>query len=519
MIRSVVRPNLYQDSVNLMLLSTQVRELPGVRDAAVMMGTPLNKDRYREAGLLTPEIAAAGPNDLCIAVQAEDEAAIAVALEAIETFFRAPQRALAGLAGEVRPRSLESALRRLPQADLALISVPGEYAAAEAERALRKGLHVFLFSDNVPLEEEVRLKTLAAERGLLCMGPDCGTAIVAGLPLGFANVVPPGPIGVVGAAGTGLQEVTCLIAHRGAGITHALGTGGRDLSRAVGGRTFVTALRALGADPDTKVLVLVSKPPDLVVEAEILAEVRRIAKPTVVAFIGGRPDTAATVGAVGVETLAEAADAAVALARGDVWAARGLLEVEAAHRARIEGQRRRLAREQRLVRGLYSGGTLADEAALILGRRLPGVSALTAMAGVAVLPDVNRSAGHAVVDLGEDIFTRGRPHPMIDPTLRIDRLRREAEDPAVAVLLLDVVLGYGAHPDPAGALAPAILAARERRKAGAGDLAVIASVVGTEEDPQGYAKQRAVLEGAGVWVADSNAEAALVAAALVAEGP
>ncbi len=518
MIRSVVRPNLYQDSVNLMLLSAQLRELPGVRDAAVMMGTPLNKDRYREAGLLTPGIAAAGPNDLCIAVHAENEAAITAALEAIESFFRAPQRAVAGLAGEVRPRSLDSALRRLPQADLALISVPGEYAAAEAERALRKGLHVFLFSDNVPLEEEVRLKTLAAERGLLCMGPDCGTAIVAGLPLGFANVVPPGPIGLVGAAGTGLQEVTCLIARRGAGITHALGTGGRDLSRAVGGRTFVAALRALGADPDTKVLVLISKPPDPVVEAEILAEVRRIDKPTVVAFIGGQPESAAAAGAVGVGTLAEAADAAMALARGDVWTARGLPKLGPLHRAWIETQRRGLAHDQRFVRGIYSGGTLADEAALILARRLPGVSALTLMAGVAVLADAHRSAGHAVVDLGDDIFTRGRPHPMIDPTLRIDRVRREAEDPAVAVLLVDVVLGYGAHPDPGGALAPAIRAARERRIAEGGDLAVIANVVGTDGDPQGYAKQRALLEEAGVWVADSNAEAALAAAALAAGG-
>jgi FdrA protein len=515
MIRSLVRPNLYQDSVNLMLLSTRLRELPGVREAAVMMGTPLNKDRYREAGLLTREIAAAGPNDLCIAVAAEAEAAIAAALAAAEAFFRAPQRAVAGGAG-VRPRTLESAVRQVPQADLALISVPGEYAAAEAERALRRGLHVFLFSDNVPLEAEVRLKRLAAERGLLCMGPDCGTAIVAGLPLGFANRVPGGSVGLVGAAGTGLQEVACLLARRGAGISHVLGTGGRDLGRAVGGRTFLSALRGLAADPKTEVLVLVSKPPEPAVEAEVLAEVARIGKPTVVAFIGGRPEAARAGGAIGVETLAEAAAAAAALARGEAWAGRGLPDVEAIHAGWLAEARRRLGPGPRFVRGLYAGGTLADEAALILGRCLPGVSALTAMPGVARLADPTRSAGHAVVDLGEDVFTSGRPHPMIDPTLRIDRLRHEAEDPEVAVLLLDVVLGYGAHPDPAGALALVIRAARAGRRAKGGELAVIASVVGTDEDPQGYGKQRAILEEAGARVADSNAEAALLAAALVA---
>jgi FdrA protein len=511
-IRSVVRRDYYQDSVSLMLLSTRLRTLPGVTQAGVMMGTPLNKERFEDAGLLTPDIAAARPSDLCVVVEAETEGAVGASLEAIEEFFRAPQRAVSGPAGEGRPRTIESALRRLPQADLALISVPGEYAGMEAERALRQGLHVFLFSDNVPVEEEVRLKTLAAERGLLCMGPDCGTAIVAGVPLGFANQIPRGPIGLVGASGTGLQEVTCLIARRGAGISHALGTGGRDVSRAVGGRTFVAALRALGRDPETKVLVLVSKPPDPTVAATILDEVRGIGKPVVVAFIGNGHDAGGDGNVVCVESLLEAAEVAVSLSRDEAWKLRRPQDVDVVHGPWIQQVRNRLAPRQRWVRGLYCGGTLADEAALILGRRIAGVSGPSAMPGVVPVEDPNRSAGHAVIDLGDDVFTRGRPHPMIDPGLRAERVQREAEDPAVAVLLLDVVLGYGAHPDPAGALVSTLRTALARRP----DLAAVASVVGTDDDQPGYKEQRATLEDAGVRVVDSNAEAALLAAAIVA---
>lgn len=512
MIRSVVRRDYYQDSVSLMLLSTRLRTLPGVTQAGVMMGTPLNKERFEDAGLLTPDIAAARPSDLCVVVEGETEGAIGTSFEAIDEFFRAPQRAVSGPAGQGRPRTIESALRRLPQADLALISVPGEYAAMEAERALREGLHVFVFSDNVPVEEEVRLKTLAAERGLLCMGPDCGTAIVAGVPLGFANQIPRGPIGLVGASGTGLQEITCLISRRGAGISHALGTGGRDVSRDVGGRTFIAALRALGRDPETKVLVLVSKPPDPTVGATILAEVRRIGKPAIVAFLGNPRDVEANETVVCVGSLLEAADAAVSLSRNETWKRRELQDVDVAHGPWIDQVRDRLGPRQRWVRGVYCGGTLADEAALILGRRIAGVSGPSAMPGVVPVEDPNRSAGHAVVDLGDDVFTRGRPHPMIDPGLRAERVQREADDPAVAVLLLDVVLGYGAHPDPAGSLAATLRMALAHRP----DLAVVASVVGTDDDPQGYKEQRATLENTGVRVADSNAEAALLAAAIVA---
>jgi FdrA protein len=511
-IRSVVRRDYYQDSMSLMLLSTRLRTLPGVMQAGVMMGTPLNKERFGDAGLLTAAIAAARPSDLCVVVEAETDGAVAASLAAIEEFFQAPQRAVSGPPGEGRPRTIESARRRLPQADLALISVPGEYAALEAERALREGLHVFLFSDNVPVEEEVRLKTLAAERGLLCMGPDCGTAIVAGVPLGFANQIPRGAIGLVGASGTGLQEVACLLARRGAGISHALGTGGRDVSRAVGGRTFVAALHALGRDPDTKVLVMVSKPPDPGVAATILDEVRRIGKPTVVAFMGGGPHAGVDGNVVGVESLLDAAEAAVSLSRDEAWSGRGRPPVNVAHARWIGHARSRLAPCQRWVRGVYCGGTLADEAALILGRHLAGVSGPSALPGVVVAEDPEHSVAHAVVDLGDDVFTRGRPHPMIDPGLRAERVQREAEDPEVAVLLVDVVLGYGAHPDPAAALASTLRQALADRT----DLAVIASVVGTDEDPQGYKPQRARLEDAGVRVADSNAEAAHLAAAIVA---
>jgi succinyl-CoA synthetase alpha subunit len=283
----------------------------------------------------------------------------------------------------------------------------------------------------------------------------------------------------------------------------------------VGGRTFLAALSALGEDQNTKVLVLVSKPGDPTVERDILARLQRIGKPAVVAFVGGQPGVVTPKEVIHAETLAGAAEAAVALAHAEPWTARGLPSVEVVHHEWIAEQRQHSLRGQRFVRGLYSGGTLADEAALLLGQRLSGVAALTAMPGVAALSDPQQSVGHAVIDLGEDIFTRGRPHPMIDPTLRIDRLQREAQDPEVAVLLFDVVLGYGAHKDPAGALNPLIRKAKADRNRLGGHLTVIASVVGTEGDPQGYVQQRTMLEEAGVRVAESNAEAALLAAAVV----
>lgn len=496
--------NTYRDSVTLMQISAKISALAGVQQASVVMATEGNLALLREAGLLDGEVGAS-PSDLLVVLRAESDAAAQAALEETD-------RVLAGGDGktarrgpqEIAPRSLQMGLAAQPDANFALISTPGEYAAAEALKALRLGLHVMLFSDNVALEDEVSLKREAAERGLLLMGPDCGTAIVGGVPLGFANAVRGGPIGVIGASGTGLQQVTTLIDQAGLGVSHAFGTGGRDLKAEVGGATMLRALDELAADEATRVIVLISKPPARAVADKVLARARATGKPVIACFLGADPAQVQGDGVLAAATLEDAAAMAVAAARGATYTG-GELRLP-------DYDASRLAAGQRYVRGLYSGGTFCYEATLLLAQTLEGVRSNTPVGKAVELGDVWRSEGHTLVDLGDDEFTRGRPHPMIDHRLRNERIAREAADVEVAVILLDVVLGYGAHPDPAAEMLPAIRAARQ---AAAGrELAFVGFVCGTERDPQGLARQAGALRGAGVILAASNAQAARTAAAI-----
>ncbi|MDQ7819072.1 MAG: acyl-CoA synthetase FdrA [Armatimonadota bacterium] len=504
-VRSVIKPSAYADSVALMLVQREVRALPGVQEAGAVMGTEANKELLKDAGLLTPEVEAAGPNDLILVVRADSEQAAAAALERAQALLARPREAAAG--GDYRPRTVASAARMLEGANLALVSVPGRFAAGVAREALDAGLHVMLFSDNVPLDAEISLKQAAAARDLLLMGPDCGTAILGGAALGFANRVRRGAVGIVGAAGTGIQQVASLVHLGGAGISHALGTGGRDLHRGVGGLTARAALAALAADPRTEVIVLVSKPPDPQVASTLLGLARQVPKPTVAAFLGAAVTGEGRVR--GAATLEEAARVAVQLATGR--------EPRWPHWEALPAQEAaRLAPSQKFIRGLYSGGTLCYEALLLLERYVGPVWSNTPLDPDRALESGTRSREHTVVDMGADEFTVGRLHPMLDPTLRIQRILREADDPEVAVLLLDVVLGYGAHPDPARELAPAIRQARERARAAGRWLPVVVSVCGTEEDPQDYHTQVATLVDAGAIVQATNAQAARLAG-LIAE--
>lgn len=492
----------YHDSVTLMRLTHDLELLPGVRRAAAMMGTPANRALLKDAGLLTEAGTAAAPVDLVIAVAADDEAAARAAADAARAALTARSGAPLPGAGP-RPRTLAAGLRARPDATLALISVPGLYAGAEADRALRAGLDVMLFSDNVPVETEIELKELARTHGRLLLGPDCGTAIINGVPLGFANAVPRGRIGLAGASGTGLQEVTCLIARAGEGISHAIGVGGRDLSDAVGGRMMEQALAALAADAVTEVIGVIGKPPGPGVAWRLQAITSGLGKPCVVHFVGGAAAGWATGGVHVAASLEECARAAVALARHEPPRASEFTQPAAAVTRLVDEAVRGLPGGARFVRGVYAGGTLAWEALAVLGATLPHVGTDVSGGGT----------GHRVVDLGADAFTVGRPHPMIDGTVRREWIGKDGADPATAVLLLDVVLGYGAHADPAGELLPAITAVRTRRPG----LAVVASVTGTDADPQNRGAQVRMLEAGGVVVMPSNAQAARLAAAIAAK--
>jgi FdrA protein len=505
-VRGAVHRNSYRDSVELMGIAAQLEYLEGIQRAGLVMATPANLAVLAEAGLAEAAADGPGPNDLVVAVAALDGGAADAALAQAATLLAAGTGDADGQL-EIRPATtLGEGLAELPDANLVLVSTPGTYASAETLRALKRGLNVFLFSDNVPIEDEILLKTLAERKGLLVMGPDCGTAIVGGVPLGFANAVRRGPIGLVGASGTGLQQVTSLIHRFGSGVSHAFGTGGRDLDERVGGTTMLAAIRLLRADPGTAVIVLISKPPSAAVAARILDAIRSSPKPVVVNFLGGDAAAVEAVGAHPAPTFESAARLAVALAGGTAFPGKAADVVSAMRdpqlTTRAEEAAARLAPGQGEIRGLYSGGSLAGEAKIVLG---------------AVLGTKRHDR---IVDLGDDEYTVGRPHPMIDPRLRNEHIVAAAAEATVGVILLDVVLGYGSHPDPADALAPAIADAMARAISAGRHLLVVASVCGTDLDPQGLERQEQILAQTGVLLESSNARAAMLAAciAAIAEG-
>lgn len=479
---NVVRRGFYLDSVALMRVARSLSELPGVEEAALMMGTPANRDLMRDAGILSEDGESAEPNDLVIAVRAGDRSAADAALAEAATQLDRPK--VSSDAAEWRPKTLRQAVKMAPEANLALISVPGDYAIAEARKAIGRGLHAMIFSDNVPVTAERALKEEARDKGLLVMGPDCGTAILGGVPLAFANAVPRGDIGIIGASGTGIQEVSCLIAQYGGGISHAIGVGGRDLSAEVGGITTLMAMDQLDADPETKRIVLISKPPAAEVAERIVARIAESPKPYTVCFIGSEslslPDNA---------TVATTLQGAAMHALGRPEAGSSDAEISPI------GERR--------VLGLFSGGTLCAEAQIVFREGGEGIvsNAPVPNAGPAA------SAGHRFLDLGSDEYTQGRPHPMIDPGVRDAPLAAALRDPGIGAVLLDIVIGYGAHQDPAGHLANQ-LAAQDRN-----ETLIVASVTGTEADPQRRSAQESKLRSAGATVLPSNADAAAYALA------
>lgn len=459
-----LRRGAYADSVTLLQVSRTVQGVEGVAAAQVAMATALNVEVLTEMGFEVP--AEATTNDMVVAVRLAEGGDLDAALAGVDRALAdASRRTTSGPTQEAPPRTTGAALRRAAEDAIALVSVPGPSAFVEAMDAIEAGRDVMVFSDNVPVEQEVRLKEAAAEQGLLVMGPDCGTAVVGGVGLGFANVVQPGPVGVVAASGTGCQQVLTLLDHAGVGVTHALGVGGRDLSAEVGGRATLEALRRLDADASVELIVLVSKPPAPEVEAEIRDFATSLGTPVEYALLGaGHPDLTEATEAVLRELGREVPDWPVV--GGPATAAGG-----------------------RFLRGLFVGGTMASEARIIA----------TGLLG---------SAEHTFVDFGDDQYTTGRAHPMIDPTLRLDHLARAAADPDTGVLLLDVVLGHGAEPDPAALLAPALAGVPKP---------VVVAVIGTASDPQGLARQVAALAEAGAEVHLSNARATRRAVSLVGE--
>ena len=494
-----VYKNQYQDSVRLMSISREAAKLDGVSKVLALLGTVSNKDVIARLGLKDPAVDAATASDLMICIEAKDDAAVKAALDNVQAHLKT--KAGGSKAEELKPATIEEAADRLEDANFCMISLPGPMAKLDVLSAINRGLNVMLFSDNITIEDEIELKKKAIEKGLLMMGPDCGTAIIAGVPLALANVVRRGDIGIVAASGTGIQEVTCLIDRFGGGITHALGCGGRDLRKQVGGLEMRFGIKKLAATPGNKTLLLLSKPGDPAVLNAVLDEARATGLRTVTCLIGGKPDELNTEGIIFTRTLEEAA-----------FAALGKPVPELVFPKALDDRIAKLDSQRKYMRGLFSGGTLCYESLVILDDKFD-IESNVPLRKELFLEAPTKGKKHCCVDLGEDEFTRGIPHPIIDTGLRGQRLEEDMRDPTCRVIMMDIVLGFGADPDPASKFAAIIN--RVRKDLPDGGPIIVCSVCGTDADPQSCAQQEKTLEDAGCFVFPTNAQAAKVVARIV----
>ncbi|MEA1972033.1 MAG: acyl-CoA synthetase FdrA [Candidatus Cloacimonadota bacterium] len=514
MIKSIVKKGEYYDSVSLMIVGKNINEIENVLDATVVMATFENKNILKMANLYLDEFEKYDDTDMLVVVKSDkadifDEVFAKVDELLIEIRNKKDDQ------GSFNSKSIDGALKKQPDSNLVLISLAGRYAGKEAMKALKKGLHVMLFSDNVPIETEVELKQYAFDNNLLVMGPDCGTAIINDVPLAFSNVVKKGDIGIVAASGTGLQEVSSIISEEGFGISQAIGTGGRDIKEAVGGLMFLASLEALKNDDNTKVIVLVSKPPHPSVLKKINEKIKEISKPIVTIFLGADKELIKESGAIPAETLEEAALLACAISGNYQIEKVGkfLEERKADYTPIVNIQVKKIGAKRKYIRGLFSGGTLCDETQIVLKKEISNIYSNRSSDKKYALENSWASKEHTLVDLGEDEFTVGRLHPMMDFDLRNKRIIQEAKDNETAIILFDLVLGYGAHIDPIGEILPVLKKSQEI----ASDISYICSVTGTSGDPQDRKEVISILEENNVLVMPSNASVAEVANLIIKE--
>jgi len=490
MIQAFVKKGSFQDSVSLMLISKKLSASSEIDEVSIMMGTPANKSLLKETGFWHDIFTDVTPNDICVGIKVHNSNDVtALISQQLEESLAEIAKGQAQGPRLIKARSFQSAINKLPDSNMVLVSIAGEYAGKLADQALEFGKNVMLFSDNVSIEDEIALKTKARDKGLIVMGPDCGTSMIAGSPLAFANVLPKDNIGIVGASGTGIQEIASQIALLGAGITNAIGLGGRDLSLQVGGISALTALDMLDCDPDTKVIGFVSKPPAVEVQQKILTKMQQLTKPVVALFLGAKHDKPCDGNVYLANTMDEAAKLCVQLSKS--------AKLSAEHTI-VSGSK---------ILGLYAGGTLAAESAMLLGQYLGLPADSKHDKGVMLDAD-----GHKVIDLGDDFYTVGRPHPMIDPTVRGQQIIDLVNKPEIVVLMADVVLGFGSHSDPAGAFVDAVQELKLKRK---DPINVLVTVTGTDLDPQNRTNQIQKLLDAGIIVLDNLPQAVILAQQLI----
>ena len=508
----VIRKNQYYDSVFLMSVNSRMLKVEGVQQTAVLMGSPTNKQLLVDIGIQGPDIDAAQPNDLIVAVIADSMIIVKQVLDNLDVWLNAIQEE--GLVSQLH--TLEDGLVVKSNANLVVISIPGEYADREARKALEAGLNVFIFSSNVSIEDELELKRLAKQRGLLVMGPDCGTSLIGGVGIGFTNAIRRGGIGAIGATGTGLQEFTAQVHNLGYGISHAIGTGSHDLSDQIGGLTTLAALDALEQDVNTQVITIISKPPGAATLEHLLEKFDSCHKPVIGCFLGVAPGiVSGRKDLLPARTIDEAVRLAIMMSRNPTPQEAGLSPDDL---KTLSEEKAGWDPEQKHLRGILAGGTFCYQSQQILREAGMAVYSNNPLEPKYKLKHPDKSTQHTLVDMGDEFYMVGKPHPMIDGTMRRQRIIAESHDPQMAVLYLDFILGYNASMDPVGELVDAIDGANRIYKQHGGSLTVVASICGTKADPQDLTFQVKMLREAGVLVYDSNAQATAACCWLLGKG-
>jgi len=495
-----------------MNISEEIQKVQGVKQVTILMGTDMNKTILEDLKLQNEKIEEATRNDLVIVIESEQEKYIENALLKVDNII---SQKMKKFKKNIICPSLDVAFRTLPEANLVFISVPGEFAANIAKKAIVNGIHTFIFSDNVPLSEEVELKKMAQKKGILVMGPGCGTSVINNVSLGLMSSINKGPIGIVGASGSGIQEVAVLIDRSGLGISQAIGTGGRDLSDEVGGITMVQGLQFLKDDEATEVIVLISKPPGTLTMKKVLKVVSSCKKPVVINFIGGDEKLIKEAGAIPASTLEDTALRAISLVKKEKLPQRVNVRCKEELSSIAYAEKQKLGKERRYLRGLFCGGTHCEESILILQDFLTDLYSNCHFQKAIPLQDANISCKHSLIDVGAEEFTKGKPHPVIDPSIIKGRLWKEGSDDNVAVILLDILLGYGAHSDPVGVIEDTLKSLKDKAKEEGHHLSLVASICGTDKDPQNLRMQKEKLEEIGVIVMPSNAQATILSQLIV----
>ena len=510
--KTIIKKGVYYDSVFLMNISEEMQKLEGINSVIIVMGTDMNKSVIEELGMSSIESKEATANDLIITLELKNEEVITEVLSHLDEIL---SKKTTKSNKEQVFSSSEMAMAANPGANLVIISTPGEFAASEAKKAVKNGLHAFIFSDNVPIEEEIELKQLGQEKGILVMGPGCGTSIINNVSIGMVSKVSLGSIGIVGASGSGLHEIAVLIDRNGFGISQAIGTGGRDLSDEVGGITMLQGLNFLEQDSQTEVIVLVSKPPAPKTMAKVLKAVASCSKPVVIHFLGGDEKLIKEAGAIPSKTLEDAAYKAMSLLKKEELLEAPSQEIIERLKELAAQEKMKLTTKHKYLRGLFCGGTHSEESILILQKELGEIYSNVNFKPSIKLNDSKESYKNSLIDMGDEEFTKGKPHPVIDPSILKERLRKEGRDPEVAVILLDVLLGHGAHHDPAGVLTDTLKELKEEAKKDGRYLSIVISICGTDKDPQNLRLQEERFREAGVLVLPTNAQATILSGLII----